>query len=311
MADGAPSTPSRSIPPEPTTPGAAAALGQVRHAGRGAGAPVTFEEAERQCRADDSEVWAASEKLALASAFRTNVRRIEVEWSEYKRKLRGEYCTAFKRHSGGPMPPEVAALEAEEEVRRVAVEAAGGVSLATSSSSRQWLSKEKQEQLIHTAPVLQPTLDSSHTTLDSGTAGLVDEADQGALSTTGGAGDTDSASSSKGHTISSDAEASLKRGNVEVAASRAAQAARTEAEALIAKLSSSRRQVLRQLEGRYSSAVQSIEVQQEEATRWVLRQCRRMLMQVDAQEMERVQVRDHESEEEKEWRRLLAMCRRC
>lgn len=127
-----------------------------------------------------------------------------------------EYTETFRDATGSPPPAE--------DFCGIAVSKPG-------AGERNWLSKAKQESLIHTAPVLAPDMSASGFR---------------------GSASTDSASGAA-------------------------------------------------VRSQFKAAVAAVIRQQEEAVRWIVRQCRRMQAQAEAQERERLSVARHTDSFDVEW----------
>lgn len=174
--------------------------------------------------------WAEGEKFNIMHAFQQQVNRIRAEWDDYLESMNREFVVE-KAKIEGTDPQK--ALRDIQRIRR--------------SDQGHWLSKEKQETLVHTAPVLSPN----------------------AVGMGGGFGDASSPSASR------------SRG-----------------------LSASARRRLTELEQRYEDAKAQVTIQQSEAIRWVHRQRNRMVLQVEAQEIERASRHKHQLEEQAASNRL-------
>lgn len=99
-----------------------------------------FAPAEEKMRRNVDEYWAEAERFNLREAFRSQAERIEVEWSRYLADMERDYRVAKAKVTGTPVD-------------------ANGSPAPTSAptpGSGKWVSKEKQDTLIHTAPVLRP-----------------------------------------------------------------------------------------------------------------------------------------------------------
>ncbi|KAA0149206.1 hypothetical protein FNF29_06093 [Cafeteria roenbergensis] len=176
------------------------------------GSSARFSDAEAQALREASANWLKSERYSLLTAFRQQVRRVQTEWSDHVQQLRDEYSREYRIVTGSDPPASDFEGIAGSEV---------------ASGERNWLSKAKQETLIHTAPVLAPDARSSRIAgTGSSAAGVRD---------------------------------------------------------------------------RFFEAVAGVVRQQEDAVRWILRQCRRMLAQAAAQERERLAVAMHRDSVDREW----------
>ena len=78
--------------------------------------------------------WDEDETFNLQVAFGNQTSRVEDEWGAFHQQLDNDYAA-----------------------RRAAIEGRAAESRATPSPSARWKEKEKQERLIHTAPVHSPT----------------------------------------------------------------------------------------------------------------------------------------------------------
>lgn len=173
--------------------------------------------------------WVSGETFNLMEVFQNQISRINTEWGDYLDAMHREYISEKAKLEG--VDPAIALAEAEAARRAAELE-------RKRKKKGAWLSKEKQEQLIHTAPVLSPSSQSVRSGLSTG-----------------------SASPGRPHGGSP------------------------------APLSAAARRQLQDLNQRYKAARSEVELQRDDAIRWVLRQRNRMVMQADAVEAERgVQV---------------------
>lgn len=185
-------------------------------------------------REEAAQVWTHRERYTIQAAFTNQLARIEAEWKEYLVSMHSEWEDEYKAITGHA--PDQAAV------------AATGVDVQALKSGsgdppKSWLDKAKQEQLIHTAPVIMPS----------------------------GAG-------------------AMRRG--------AAPSAPT---APSTSLSATAKRQVAELATKYANARASVKAQQAEVARWVQRQCRRMLMQVDGAGQERAAVAAAEAKLAASW----------
>ena len=93
-----------------------------------------FEAQERLMRRKTAEAWRESARFDLREAFALQLARVDVEWEAYEHRLR---------------------LDVDEKLAELGSRAPPSPVVADSPTQR-WKSKEKQELLVHTAPVLSP-----------------------------------------------------------------------------------------------------------------------------------------------------------
>ena len=93
-----------------------------------------FEAQERLMRRKTAEAWRESARFDLREAFALQLARVDVEWEAYEHRLR---------------------LDVDEKLAELGSRAPPSPVHADSPTQR-WKSKEKQELLVHTAPVLSP-----------------------------------------------------------------------------------------------------------------------------------------------------------
>lgn len=86
--------------------------------------------------------WAVSETFNISSAFEQQKRRLDAEWAECFKKLESEH-----RFACAQLIQAEAKSTASKERETI-----------TKKGSRTWHSRVKQESLIHTAPVLSPSI---------------------------------------------------------------------------------------------------------------------------------------------------------
>lgn len=92
---------------------------------------------EAMHRRQVAEHWAEGERFNLRQAFKSQMDRIEADWESYLQDMTTEYHTERARLLG-------------ESVKTAPSRAQG-------KENGHWLAKEKQDTLIHTAPVLAPS----------------------------------------------------------------------------------------------------------------------------------------------------------
>ena len=93
-----------------------------------------FAAQERLMRRKTAESWRESARFDLREAFALQLARVDVEWEAYEHRLR---------------------LDVDEKLAELGSRAPPSPVQADSPTQR-WKSKEKQELLVHTAPVLSP-----------------------------------------------------------------------------------------------------------------------------------------------------------
>ena len=93
-----------------------------------------FAAQERLMRRKTAEQWRESARFDLREAFALQLARVDVEWEAYEHRLR---------------------LDVDEKLAELGSRAPPSPVQADSPTQR-WKSKEKQELLVHTAPVLSP-----------------------------------------------------------------------------------------------------------------------------------------------------------
>jgi len=87
-------------------------------------------------RAQVAEHWAEGERFNLRQAFKSQMDRIESDWESYLQEMEVEYKT--------------------ERAKMLGVEVNESMPHGPNKENGHWLAKEKQDTLIHTAPVLAP-----------------------------------------------------------------------------------------------------------------------------------------------------------
>ena len=92
-----------------------------------------FEAQERLMRRKTAEAWRETARFDLREAFALQLARVDVEWEAYEHRLR---------------------LDVDEKLAELGSRAPP--SPVQDSPTQRWKSKEKQELLVHTAPVLSP-----------------------------------------------------------------------------------------------------------------------------------------------------------
>ena len=92
-----------------------------------------FAAQERLMRRKTAEAWRESARFDLREAFALQLARVDVEWEAYEHRLR---------------------LDVDEKLAELGSRAPPSPNV--DSPTQRWKSKEKQELLVHTAPVLSP-----------------------------------------------------------------------------------------------------------------------------------------------------------
>eukprot|EP01138_Halocafeteria_seosinensis_P001588 gb/GECG01001627.1/.p1 GENE.gb/GECG01001627.1/~~gb/GECG01001627.1/.p1 ORF type:complete len:636 (+),score=92.96 gb/GECG01001627.1/:1-1908(+) len=113
---------------------------------KGEAYPANFHDAEAFFREQTAEVWAQGEKFSLRYAFNNQIERMETEWREYLLSMESHFAKEYFSVTGCK-PPECSTPELASQCKQ----------RQSQQKEKKWLNKEKQEQLIHTAPVLGPT----------------------------------------------------------------------------------------------------------------------------------------------------------
>lgn len=129
------------------------------------GASACFLDAESLHREEVSALWGECEKFSIRAAMTNQISRVYAEWAEYLGELDSSYITEY-RAAVGSFPDALPDGRQVDATGRVVVASDD----AAASGPRVWLEKEKQEQLIHTAPVLAPTA-ASRSRRSSGRSG--------------------------------------------------------------------------------------------------------------------------------------------
>jgi len=193
-------------------------------------------DAEVLHREEAARLWGQREEYTIQAAFTNQLARVDAEWKEYLLSMHKEWAAEYVAITGHQ--PDAAAE------RATGADMAALHSTAAGGDKKNWLNKAKQEQLIHTAPVIRPKAGSAMHVAGSG------------------------------------------------------HAAPTSSSAI---LSSSAKRRVAELNEKYALARASVVAQQSEVSRWVNRQCRRMLMQVRGAARERAAAAAHEGKESRAW----------
>ena len=115
-------------------------------------APRDWAKMEAGHRMQISEHWAQGEHVNLQVAFQHQLDRVDSEWTSYCDAMHREYCQERAKLQG--VAVDQVRAEVEKELGH-----AGCLPMAPTPESKtgHWLEKEKQETLVHTAPVLSPS----------------------------------------------------------------------------------------------------------------------------------------------------------
>ncbi len=199
-------------------------------------------DAEVLHREEAARLWGQREEYTIQAAFTNQLARVDAEWKEYLLSMHKEWAAEYRAITGHE--PDAAAERATgADMAALHNTAAGG-------DKKNWLNKAKQEQLIHTAPVIRPKAGR-----DMHVAG-------------------------SGHAAPTSASAAL---------------------------SPAAKRRVAELNDKYAVARASVVAQQSEVSRWVNRQCRRMLMQVRGAARERAAAAAHEGKEARAWQALCVV----
>ena len=114
-----------------------------------------FAAEEERMREQVSEHWAAGERWNLEVAFGYQKSRVEAEFGHYLQQIQNEYDTRRRSLLANLSPTAKRKIVAASPGAGGANGAGGGA--AQSSPAGPWKNKEKQGQLIHTAPVFSPS----------------------------------------------------------------------------------------------------------------------------------------------------------